>query len=55
MKNTLRRIGEIMGTFRDFESAVAHRKAHVAMVQSMNGSPPLDPDKDSDGDVVIAQ
>jgi hypothetical protein len=35
--------GKYMGTFRDFESAVAHRKAHVAMVQSMNGSPPLTP------------
>jgi hypothetical protein len=40
-----------MGSFRDFESAVAHRKAHVAMVQSEWYLPLTD----SDGDVAIAQ
>jgi hypothetical protein len=49
--------GKFMGTFRDFESAVAHRKAHVAMVQEHEWQAHLllTPTKDSDGDVAIAQ
>jgi hypothetical protein len=47
--------GKYMGTFRDFESAVAYRKAHVAMVQEHEWQAHLllTPTKDSDGDVVI--